>query len=52
MEYGLRSPEKGAAERARFIRRHVIEAADKAFDDVAGGDAKTALVRNKPGVSA
>jgi sugar phosphate isomerase/epimerase len=33
----LKSPEQGAAEGAAFIRRHIIEVTDRAFDDFAGG---------------
>jgi sugar phosphate isomerase/epimerase len=35
----VKSPEQGAAEGAEFIRRHLIETADVAFDDFAGGAA-------------
>ena len=34
----IKSPEQGAREGAPFIRRHIIEATEKAFDDFAGGD--------------
>jgi sugar phosphate isomerase/epimerase len=34
----LKSPEAGAAEGAPFIRRHIIETTDIAFDDFAGGE--------------
>ena len=33
----IKSPEQGAAEGAPFIKRHIIEATEKAFDDFAGG---------------
>jgi sugar phosphate isomerase/epimerase len=33
----LKSPEQGAAEGAPFIRRHMIEATQVAFDDFAAG---------------
>jgi hypothetical protein len=52
MGYSVKSHEQGAAEAAPFIRRHIIEAADKAFDDFAGGDTNTAQLRKMPGVSA
>jgi sugar phosphate isomerase/epimerase len=32
----LKSPEQGAREGAEFIRRHIIEVTEKAFDDFAG----------------
>lgn len=35
----LKHPEDGAREGAEFIRRHVIRAADRAFDDFAGSGA-------------
>ena len=35
----VKSPEQGAAEGAPFIARHIIEAAEVAFDDFAGGKA-------------
>ncbi len=41
----LKSPEQGAAEGAPFIRRHMIEATDVAFDDFAGVD--TDRARNR-----
>ena len=34
----VKSPEQGAAEGAPFIARHLIDAADVAFDDFAGGE--------------
>ncbi|WFU18394.1 sugar phosphate isomerase/epimerase [Bradyrhizobium sp. CB3481] len=33
----LKSPDQGAREGAEFIKRHIIEVTDKAFDDFAGG---------------
>jgi len=33
----IKSPEQGAAEGAEFIRRHIIEVTERAFDDFAGG---------------
>jgi sugar phosphate isomerase/epimerase len=41
----IKSPEQGAAEGAPFIKKHLIEATDAAFDDFAGG--KTDPVRNR-----
>ncbi|MFW6133808.1 MAG: sugar phosphate isomerase/epimerase family protein [Planctomycetota bacterium] len=35
----VKAPEQGAAEGAPFIAKHLIEAAEVAFDDFAGGDA-------------
>ncbi len=46
----LKSPEQGAAEGAPFIRRHIIEATDKAFDDFAGGAADRATLRGMLGL--
>jgi len=41
----VKSPEQGAAEGAPFIADHIIEAAEVAFDDFAGG--KTDIKRNR-----
>lgn len=41
----IKSPEQGAAEGAPFIADHIIEAAEVAFDDFAGG--QTDIDRNK-----
>ena len=41
----VKSPEQGAAEGAPFIADHIIEAAEVAFDDFAGG--QTDIDRNK-----
>ena len=38
-ECSIKSPEQGAAEGAEFIRRHLIETTEVAFDDFAGGAA-------------
>ena len=35
----VKGPEQGAAEGAPFIREHIIETTDRAFDDFAGGGA-------------
>ncbi len=51
MGYSLKSPEQGVAVAAPFIRRHIIEAADKAFDDFAGAGTNTAQLRKMLGVS-
>jgi sugar phosphate isomerase/epimerase len=37
-ECALKHPEQGAREGAPFIRDHIIQVTDKAFDDFAGGD--------------
>ncbi|TVZ58734.1 sugar phosphate isomerase/epimerase [Flavobacteriaceae bacterium MAR_2010_105] len=34
----IKSPEQGAREGAPFIKRHIIEATEKAFDNFAGGE--------------
>src|SRR5439155_9431860 len=41
----VKSPEQGAAEGAPFIARHLIETADVAFDDFAGGKTDPATNR-------
>jgi len=41
----VKSPEQGAAEGAPFIKRHIIETTDVAFDDFAGGETDTARNR-------
>ncbi|RYZ11098.1 MAG: sugar phosphate isomerase/epimerase [Comamonadaceae bacterium] len=46
----LKHPEVGAAEGAEFIRRHIIEVTDKAFDDFAGGRSDPAKVRRMLGL--
>lgn len=46
----LKHPEVGAAEGAEFIRRHIIEVTDKAFDDFAGAKADPAKVRRMLGL--
>lgn len=47
----LKSPEQGAREGAEFIRRHIIEATQKTFDDFAGGHSNEALNRKVLGLS-
>ena len=51
-ECALKHPEQGAAEGAPFIARHMIRKADKAFDDFAGGETDTALLRDVLGLGA
>jgi sugar phosphate isomerase/epimerase len=46
----IKSPEQGAAEGAPFIRKHIIEATDVAFDDFAGGESDRALNRKMLGL--
>ncbi len=41
----IKSPEQGAREGADFIRRHIIEATTKVFDDFAGGNIDAATNR-------
>lgn len=41
----IKSPEQGAAEGAEFIRRHLIETTNVAFDDFASGKTDTAANR-------
>lgn len=47
----LKSPERGAAEGAPFIARHIIEVTDKAFDDFAGGATDHAQLRKMLGIT-
>jgi len=46
----IKSPEQGAREGAPFIRQHIIEVTDKAFDDFAGGASDTATNRKILGI--
>ena len=46
----IKSPEQGAAEGAPFIARHLIDRADKAFDDFAGGERDEAAIRTMLGL--
>ncbi|MFT5752722.1 MAG: sugar phosphate isomerase/epimerase [Flavobacteriales bacterium] len=41
----VKSPEQGAREGAAFISDHIIEATQKRFDDFAGSDVDTALLK-------
>lgn len=47
----LKSPEQGAAEGAPFIRDHIIEVTDKAFDDFAGGEVDKAQINKMLGLN-
>lgn len=46
----IKSPEQGAREGAEFIRRHIIEATEKAFDDFAGVAADEAFNKKLLGI--
>ncbi|MGZ9809018.1 sugar phosphate isomerase/epimerase family protein [Pseudoroseicyclus sp. H15] len=46
----IKSPEQGAAEGAPFIESHLIERADKAFDDFAGGSRDDATIKRMLGL--
>lgn len=46
----LKSPEQGAREGAPFIKKHLIETTDVAFDDFAGGKADAELNRKMLGL--
>ncbi|MCB0521828.1 MAG: sugar phosphate isomerase/epimerase [Lewinellaceae bacterium] len=46
----IKSPEQGAREGAPFIKNHIIEVTEKAFDDFAGGGADEELNRRIIGV--
>ena len=47
----VKSPEQGAAEGAPFISRHLIDVADVAFDDFAGGETDLESNRRLLGLS-
>jgi len=46
----IKSPEQGAAEGAPFIARHLIDRAEKAFDDFAGGERDETAIRSMLGL--
>ena len=46
----IKSPEQGAAEGAPFIKNHIIEVSEKAFDDFAGGSTDRAALRRMMGI--
>ncbi|UWR51313.1 sugar phosphate isomerase/epimerase family protein [Phaeobacter inhibens] len=46
----LKSPAQGAAEGAPFIKRHLIEVTDKAFDDFAAGERDNDTIREMLGL--
>ncbi|MDD1535399.1 MULTISPECIES: sugar phosphate isomerase/epimerase family protein [unclassified Bradyrhizobium] len=50
-ECALKHPEQGAREGAEFIRNHIIEVTDKAFDDFAGSGTDAAANRKMLGIS-
>jgi sugar phosphate isomerase/epimerase len=47
----IKSPEQGAREGAPFIRDHIIEVTQVAFDDFAGGESNRALNRQMLGLT-
>jgi sugar phosphate isomerase/epimerase len=47
----IKSPDQGAREGAPFIRDHIIEATDIAFDDFAGGKTDKTLLRRMLGLN-
>ena len=47
----VKSPEQGAREGAAFIRRHLIERTDKAFDDFAAGAVNPTLNKELLGIN-
>ncbi|MEY2926524.1 MAG: hypothetical protein RL367_1001 [Pseudomonadota bacterium] len=49
-ECALKHPEQGAAEGAPFIARHMINRADRAFDDFAGGAVDAAMIKRVLGI--
>ncbi|KZL19404.1 Inosose dehydratase [Pseudovibrio axinellae] len=51
-ECALKSPEQGAAEGADFIKTHMIQPTDRAFDDFAGTQRDDAMVRRTLGLQA
>lgn len=46
----IKSPQQGAAQGAEFIRRHIIEVTERAFDDFAGAATDTATNRRLLGL--
>lgn len=46
----IKSPEQGAKEGAGFIRNHIIEVTEKAFDDFAGGEIDTEQINKIIGI--
>jgi len=46
----LKSPEQGAKEGSAFIARHIIQAAEKSFDDFAGSGTDQAAIRKLLGL--
>jgi sugar phosphate isomerase/epimerase len=47
----IKSPDQGAREGAPFIKNHIIEATELAFDDFAGGDTDKKLLRRMLGLN-
>jgi hypothetical protein len=50
VECCIKSPEQGAAEGAPFIARHIIQAAERSFDDFADAAVDTAAIRQLLGI--
>jgi sugar phosphate isomerase/epimerase len=50
-ECALKHPEQGAREGAQFIKNHIIQVTEKAFDDFAGSGADEAINRKMLGIS-
>ena len=50
-ECGLKHPEDGAREGVEFIKHHIIRAAEKAFDDFAGGAMDKKRIKRALGMS-
>src|SRR5690606_27243202 len=46
----IKSPEQGAREGAPFIQKHIIEATERAFDDVSGTEIDQNKLRNILGI--
>jgi hypothetical protein len=46
----IKSSEQGAAEGAPFIARHIIQAAERSFDDFADADVDTAAIQQLLGI--
>ncbi len=50
-ECALKHPEQGAAEGAPFIAKHMITRAERAFDDFAGGDVDSEMIKQILGLT-
>ena len=47
----IKSPEQGAREGAEFIKKHIIEATEKTFDDFAGAKIDQKQLKNILGLN-